>query len=114
MRNGGTSSTQQTKPTSKSKRTSKDCCRLGVGSKKLIELKSSYILRSPFKILDNKANKYLNLVSKLETLSPLLTLQRGYTMTKKDGKVISSAKKIKKGDKIEVSFTDGEIDAIVE
>ena len=87
---------------------------VNIKSKKLIELKSSYILRSPFKILDNKANKYLNLVSKLETLSPLLTLQRGYTMTKKDGKVISSAKKIKKGDKIEVSFTDGEIDAIVE
>ena len=87
---------------------------VNIKSKKLIELKSSYILRSPFKILDNKANKYLNLVSKLETLSPLLTLQRGYTMTKKEGKVISSAKKIKKGDKIEVSFTDGEIDAIVE
>ncbi len=86
---------------------------VNIKSKKLVELKSSYILKSPYKLLDNKANKYLNLVSKLETLSPLLTLQRGYTMTKKDGKVISSSKKIKKGDTIEVSFTDGSIDAQV-
>lgn len=86
---------------------------VNVKSKKLIELKSSYILRSPYKILDTKANKYLNLVSKLETLSPLLTLQRGYTMTKKDGKVISSSKNIKKGDSIEVNFKDGKVDAEV-
>ena len=82
-------------------------------SKRLIEIKSSYILKSPYKLLDNKANKYLNLVSKLETLSPLLTLQRGYTITKKDGKVVDSCKKIKKGDSIEVTFKDGKIDAEV-
>ena len=86
---------------------------VNIKSKRLIELKSSYILKSPYKILDNKANKYLNLVSKLETLSPLLTLKRGYTMTKKDGKVINSSKKIKKGDSIEVSFSDGSIEAEV-
>ena len=86
---------------------------VNIKSKRLIELKSSYILKSPYKILDNKANKYLNLVSKLETLSPLLTLKRGYTMTKKDGKVINSSKKIKKGDSIEVNFSDGSIEAEV-
>ncbi len=86
---------------------------INIKSKKLVELKGSYILKSPYKLLDNKANKYLNLVSKLETLSPLLTLKRGYTMTKKDGKVISSFKKVKKGDTIEVNFNDGSIDAEV-
>ena len=86
---------------------------VNVKSKKLIELKSSYILKSPYKLLDNKANKYLNLVSKLETLSPLLTLQRGYTITKKDGKVISSSKKIKKGDTLEINFSDGGVDVEV-
>ena len=86
---------------------------INLKSKKLVELKSSYILKSPYKLLDNKANKYLNLISKLETLSPLLTLQRGYTMTKVDGKVVNSMKKIKKGDAIEVSFHDGSIDAKV-
>ena len=84
-----------------------------VKEKKLIELKSSYIMKSPYKLLDNKSNKYLNLLSKLETLSPLLTLQRGYTITKKDGKVISSCKKIKTGDIINIEFKDGKIDAQV-
>ena len=87
---------------------------VNVKSKKLVELKSSYVLKSPYKLLDNKTNKYLNLVGKLETLSPLLTLQRGYTMTKKDGKVVSSSKKIKKGDLLEISFSDGEVNAVVE
>ena len=86
---------------------------VNIKSKKLLEVKSSYILKSPYKLLDNKANKYLNLVSKLETLSPLLTLQRGYTMTKVNGKVISSSKNIKKGDSIEVTFKDGKVDAEV-
>ena len=82
-------------------------------SKKLIEVKSSYILKSPYKLLDNKSNKFLNLISKLETLSPLLTVQRGYTMTKINGKVVSSSKSIKKGDSIEVNFKDGKVDAEV-
>ena len=84
-----------------------------VKGKDLIRLKNSYVLKNPYQLLDKKSNKYLNLVSKLETLSPLLTLKRGYTMTKKDGKVISSCKKIKKGDSIEIEFRDGSIEAEV-
>ena len=82
-------------------------------SQKLVELKSSYVLKSPYKLLDHKANKYLQLVGKLETLSPLLTLKRGYTMAKVDGKVINSMKKIKRGDSITISFYDGDVDAKV-
>ena len=84
-----------------------------IKGKDLIRLKNSYVLKNPYQILDKKSNKYLNLVSKLETLSPLLTLKRGYTMTKVDGKVVSSCKKIKKGDSIEVEFRDGSIEAKV-
>ena len=58
----------------------------------------SYILKNPHQLLEKKGNKYLQLVSKLETLSPLLTLQRGYTMTKKEGKVITKSTDIKKKD----------------
>ena len=79
----------------------------------LIRVKNSYILKNPYKILDNKSNKYLQIVSKLETLSPLLTLKRGYTITKKDNKVINSMKKLKKGDILNVSFNDGNIDTKV-
>lgn len=81
--------------------------------KKYIELKNSYIFKTPFQLIDKKANKYLQLVSKLETLSPLETIKRGYTMTKKDDKVITSKKDLKKKDKIEITFQDGNIEAEV-
>ena len=84
-----------------------------VKEKELIRLKNSYVLKNPYKILDNKSNKYLNLVSKLETLSPLLTLKRGYAITKKDNKVVSSYKLLKKGDKLDIEFSDGIINTEV-
>lgn len=86
---------------------------VSVKEKKLIELKSSYLFKNPKKILDNKKNKYTNTISKLETLSPLLTLKRGYTITKKDNKVINSSKDVKKKDKIDIEFNDGTISAEV-
>lgn len=81
--------------------------------KELLKVKNSYVLTNPYQLLDKKSNKYLQIVSKLETLSPLLTLKRGYTITKVDNKVINSCKKIKKDTKISVEFSDGIIDAKV-
>ncbi len=79
--------------------------------KELIKVKNSYILKNPLQLLEKKGNKYLQLVSKLETLSPLLTLQRGYTMTKKEGKVITKSTDLKKKDIIEIAFSDGSVNA---
>jgi len=87
---------------------------VNVKGKKLIELKNSYVLKNPYQLLDKKSNKYLQLVSKLETLSPLLTLKRGYTITKRNQKVITSVKDLKKGDKLEIEFRDGSINTIVD
>ena len=84
-----------------------------IKEKKYLEIKNSYILKNPYQLLDKKSNKYLQLISKLETLSPLLTLKIGYTMTKVNNKVITSSKDIKKKDVIEVEFTDGTINAEV-
>ena len=81
--------------------------------KDFIRIKNSYILQKPYQILDKKSNKYLQLLSKLETLSPLLTLQRGYTITKKEEKIISSIKDIKINDLLEIELADGKIDAKV-
>lgn len=75
--------------------------------KKYITIMSSYVLQNPEKLIEKKENKYLQLISKLETLSPLLTIKRGYTITKKDGKVITTSKVLNKKDILEVEFSDG-------
>ena len=49
-----------------------------------------------------------NQVSKLDALSPLKTLSRGYSITQKNGKMIKSANELNAGDKIELKFADGE------
>ena len=46
-------------------------------------------------------------ITKLDALSPLKTLTRGYCLTEKEGKIISSAKDLKKDDKIVLKFNDG-------
>ncbi|MGC9336655.1 MAG: exodeoxyribonuclease VII large subunit [Candidatus Cloacimonadia bacterium] len=51
--------------------------------------------------------KFLELAGKMEPLNPLKILQRGYTITKKDKKIISSIKTIKLKDKLEIIFHDG-------
>ena len=51
--------------------------------------------------------KYIELVSKLDALSPLKTLTRGYSITEKNNKIIKSAKELNAGDKIDIRFVDG-------
>ena len=84
---------------------------LSIKEKKYISIMSSYIFQNPEKIITSQKNKYLQLISKLEPLSPLLTIKRGYTITKKEDKIITSIKQLKKNDKIELTLTDGTIDA---
>ena len=81
--------------------------------KKFLTIMKSYIIENPLKITEPKKNKYLQIISKLETLSPLQTIKRGYSMTKKDGKVITSTKELKIKDKLEITLTDGTINAEV-
>ena len=59
--------------------------------------------------LEKNKNNYINLLNKLEILNPLLTIKRGYSITKKDDKVITSVKKLKKDDDLVVELTDGYI-----
>ena len=84
-----------------------------IKEKELLKIKNSYILKNPYQLLDKKSNKYLQIISKLETLSPLLTLKRGYTMTKINEKVVKSSKDLKTGDNITIDFSDGNVEATV-
>ena len=78
-----------------------------IKEKEFIQIKNSYVLRNPYQLLEQKKNRFVPVLAKLETLSPLLTLKRGYTITKKDDKVINSSKSLKKDDLLEVEFQDG-------
>lgn len=82
---------------------------VNIKQKKFEQIKNSYLLKNPMKLIENKENKYLQIISKLETLSPLLTLKRGYTITKKDDKAITSINQIKSKDKITIDFQDGSV-----
>ena len=63
------------------------------------------------KAISNKTNEkqivYKELVAKLDALSPLKTLCRGYSIVEKDNKIIKSSKEIKSGDEINLKFKDG-------
>ena len=51
---------------------------------------------------------------KLDMKNPLNVLERGYTLVKKDDKIVVSNKELKRGDEIEIIFLDGNIKAKVE
>lgn len=60
------------------------------------------------KIKDLKT-KSIEVISKLDTLSPLKTLTRGYAIAEKNKETIKSVKELKKDDIIDLKFVDGEI-----
>lgn len=61
----------------------------------------------------HKESSYLfsNLISKLDSLSPLKTLTRGYSIVQKEDKIIKSKEDLKAGDEINIRLIDGQINA---
>ncbi len=76
---------------------------------KVYTLNNSYVLNNPNVLYKYKEQSLNHLISKLEVLNPLNTLSRGYSIIKKDNKVISSIKKIMKDDEIKITLKDGEL-----
>ena len=81
--------------------------------KEYLNVKTSFIFKDPIKIIDKKKNNYINILSKLETLSPLQTIKRGYAVVRKDNRVISSKDDVNKKDKLELELKDGNINVEV-
>ena len=61
----------------------------------------------------NEKTRYVELVSKLDALSPLKTLSRGYSLVEKEDAIIKSSKTLQKDDEINIRFFDGNIKAKV-
>ena len=65
------------------------------------------------KKLSAEKEKFAELAAKLDALSPLKILSRGYSVTKKDGHIINSISQVNSNDKIEVVLSDGNIKCTV-
>ena len=65
-------------------------------------------------IIQRDRQQYIALVSKLDAMSPLKVLTRGYSMVQKDnGDVVRSTRQIELGERITVSLEDGKFSATV-
>lgn len=66
-------------------------------------------------MLEKNKSKYLQAVSKIDALSPLKTLTRGYIVAQ-DGQsnVITKTNQVKSGDNLKLTFIDGKVNVIVE
>lgn len=56
---------------------------------------------------NEQKSKFAEKVAKLDALSPLKTLSRGYSITEKRGKIVNSKKDLNKNDEVEIKFFDG-------
>ena len=64
--------------------------------------------------INRKKNSFISLTAKLDAMSPLKVLTRGYSMTQKEsGTLIRSVKEVAQGDVIQVKLQDGSIQATV-
>lgn len=64
--------------------------------------------------IDRKKQGFIGLTAKLDAMSPLKVLTRGYAMTQAaDGTVIRSVTQVTPGDNIQISLSDGHITAAV-
>jgi len=52
-------------------------------------------------------------LNKLELLNPLSIMKKGYSVTKKDGKILKSVADIKKQDQLDILLNDGSVIATV-
>lgn len=71
----------------------------------------TYIKRLEMKmrnIQKDKINQYIALTTKLDTMSPLKTLTRGYALVEKNDQIVKSVKQLKLDDEIQIKFFDGE------
>ena len=76
---------------------------------RLYTCSNSYILNNPEMLYKYSSQRLEHMISKLEVINPLNTLNRGYAIIKKDDKVLSSIKNIKKNDTLTIKLKDGEV-----
>ena len=74
---------------------------------------SERIYNSSLKILENTDKTFRMVTAKIDAMSPLKTLARGYTVASKGEKTVTDAKQLNKGDNITLRFLNGSADCTV-
>ena len=82
--------------------------------KKSLELLKNRLVSAQNQQIHRSNQRYIAAVSKLDAMSPLKVLSRGYAMAQiQDGEVLRSVKQVKPGDPIDIHVSDGRISAKV-
>ena len=77
----------------------------------LIDMKIKSIQNSIIRIYNEKKTSMIKEIAKLDALSPLKTLTRGYSIVQLNGKVVKSVDQLKKDDEIDLRLIDGKAKA---
>lgn len=80
----------------------------------LIDMKVKSLQNSILLKIKEDKTKFVKEVAKLDALSPLKTLTRGYSIiSKQDGKIAKEVKDLSQGEKVSIRLSDGKVDAQV-
>ena len=81
---------------------------------KSLELLKNRLIAAQNQNITRKSQQYIAAVSKLDAMSPLKVLSRGYAMTQnQSGEVIRSVKQVELGERITINVSDGKLSATV-
>ena len=81
---------------------------------KQLELLTNRLVSAQNRNIDRIRQRYISNVSKLDAMSPLKVLMRGYAMAEDEkGELVRSVDQVKPGDRITVSLSDGRLTATV-
>ena len=73
----------------------------------LIDMKVKSMQNNIFNIYNKKKAEMVKHIAKIDALSPLKTLTRGYSIIQLNGKVIKSVHQVKKDDEVDIRLVDG-------
>ncbi len=88
--------------------------KLDTNKKILLNINNNYLLNNPDGLFKDYNSNYNLIINKLELLNPISILSKGYSVVKLNNKIIKSNKEIKKGDLLEITLSDGKVNAKAE
>ena len=81
---------------------------------KSLELLQNRMITAQNQCISRNNQRYIALTAKLDAMSPLKVLSRGYAITQTgEGTVVRSVSQVQRGDLVDISFSDGTLSATV-